>query len=107
MCPGFLVRISHAAMAACRSALFLFRNVGDEGLSGKHQRSDGAGIGEGSAYDLRRIEHASLNQVPKFPGQSIEAEVRVLGIGHFTKHNRTLFTSILGNLTERFLQSTL
>jgi hypothetical protein len=60
-CPVFLVHISHAAMAARDSALFLFRNVGDEGLGGQHQRSDGASIGKSSAYDLRRIEHASLN----------------------------------------------
>jgi hypothetical protein len=33
-CPVFLVHISHAAMAAHDSALFLFRNVGDEGLGG-------------------------------------------------------------------------
>jgi hypothetical protein len=85
-------------MAARDSALILFRNLGNEGLGGEHQCSDGASIGQSRMHDLGRIEHTSFDQISIFIRRSIEAEVRLLRIGHFTKHNRTLFTGILSEI---------
>src|SRR5581483_5724870 len=104
--PGrlVLVHVTHAAAvpsSAHRSSLLLFRNLGDEGFGGEHQRCDRTGVGQSGAYDLGRIEHASLHQVLILASLGVVAEVGVLRIEHLPQDNRALFAGVLGDLAKR------
>ena len=85
-------------MAACRDALALFSNVSDEGFGGQHQSRNGAGVGERSAHDLGRIEHAGLDQVFVLAGQRVVAEVIVLRVVDLAENDGTFFAGVLGDL---------
>src|SRR5271157_1074114 len=94
-------------MAAGRDALALFSNVSDEGFGGQHQSRDGAGVGESRAHDLRRIEHARLDQVFVVAGQRVVAEVVVLRVVNLSQHDGAFFAGVLGDLAQRLYESTL
>ena len=80
-----MVHVSHAAG---RSALLFFRNVGDEGFGGQHQRRDRAGVLQSGAHHLGRVEHACLDQVFVLAGQGVIAEVVVLRVVDLAQTDR-------------------
>src|SRR6266567_3620010 len=100
-----LVHIPHTAGGG--SALLLFRNPRHERFGSQHQRRDRAGVLEGSAHDLGRVEHARLDQVFVLAGQGVVAEVVVLRIVDLSQHDGAFFTGVLGDLAQRLYESTL
>ena len=85
-------------MAAGRDALALFTNVGHESFGSQHQRRNRAGIGQGCAHDLGRIEHTGLYQVFLLAGQRVVAEVILLRIVDLSQHDGAFFAGVLGDL---------
>src|SRR5206468_4136365 len=102
-----LVHAFDAAVSARSWSLFFFRDLSYKGFGGQHQRCDGACVGQGSAHDLRRIEHAGPYQVLVLAGQGVESEVGVLRIRSLAENDRALFAGVLGDLAQRLLQSAL
>src|SRR5579864_2207435 len=104
-----LVHAFHAAAVAARhrSALLLFRQLGDQSLRRQHESCDRACVLQRSAHDLRRIEHAGLDQVLVLVGESVVAEVRVLRLQHLAQHHSAFFTGVLGGLAQRLLHRAL
>src|SRR5713101_9483090 len=103
-----LVHIPHAAVAAGhRSALLLFRDIRHERFGSQHQRRDRAGILQGNAHDLGRVEHARLDQVFVVAGQGVVAKVVVLRIVDLSQHDGAFFAGVLGDLAQRLYESAL
>ena len=95
-----LVHAFHAAAVAawhCRCFL-LFRQLGDQGFGGQHQGRNRSGILQRGAHDLGRIEHARLDQIFVLTGQSVVAEVIVLGVVDAAQNDCAFFAGVLGDL---------
>src|SRR6202041_2801628 len=74
---------------------------------GEHQRCNRTGIGQCSAHDLGRIEHARLDQILIVVGQSVVAEVDVLRLADLAQNHRTFFAGVLGDLAQSLLDGAL
>src|SRR5439155_9637405 len=72
-----------------------------------HQRRDRAGILQGNAHDLGRVEHARLDEVFVIAGQGVVAEVVVLRLVDLSQHDGAFFAGVLGDLAQRLYESTL
>jgi hypothetical protein len=96
-----LVLRVHVSHAAGRSALLFFRNVGDEGFGGQHQRRDRAGVLQCGAHQLGRVEHACLDQVFVLAGQGVIAEVVVLRVVNLAQDYSAFLAGVLGDLAQR------
>src|ERR1700736_3275318 len=72
-----LVHVAHAAaaVAAGGGSFLLFGNLRYQGFGGEHQAGDGAGVLQGGAQDLCRVEHACFYQVLVLVGEGVESEV--------------------------------
>src|SRR6185312_4531308 len=107
--PPFLVHAFHAAAVAAwhRSALFVFRDLRDDGFGGQHQRGNRTGVLQRGADYLCGIEHACLYQVLVLAAESVVAEVRLFRVEHLAQNNCALFAGVLGDLAQRFLDGTL
>src|SRR5579862_8969724 len=95
-----LVHVAHATAtvsAARHRSFLLFRNLRDQGFGGQHQAGDGAGILQGGAHDLCRIEHASLDQILVLVGEGVEAVVVLLRIEHLAQNHCAFFAGVLGD----------
>ena len=80
--PGrLLVHSAHAAVAAGSCCfLLLFWKCAYQGFGGQHQAGDGAGVLQGRARDLPRIDDASFNQVFELAGLCVVSVVGVFVI---------------------------
>src|SRR5580698_3971900 len=98
-----LVHVSHAAAAVSTRgwSFLLFRNLGHQGFGGQHQAGDRPGILQGSAHNLRGIEHAGLNQVFVLVGERVVAEVGFLRVQYFAQNHSAFFAGILGDHAQR------
>src|SRR5579871_114701 len=98
------VHIPHAAAAmaaGARRSFLLFRNLRDQGFGGEHEAGNRSGILQRGADDLRRVEHAGLDQILVLVGERVVAEVRLLGVEHLAQHNRAFFAGVLGDHAQR------
>src|SRR5437879_10428426 len=89
------------------SALRLFLKSPHKRLGSTHQPRDRAGILQGNAHDLGRVEHARLDEVFVIAGQGVVAEVVVLRIVDFSQHDGAFFAGVLGDLAQRLYESAL
>src|SRR6267143_5060015 len=95
-----LVHIPHTATAAGGgSALRLFLNLRHKRFGGQHQRCDRAGVLQGSAHDLGRVEHPRLDQVFVLAGQGVEAVVGAFRVVDLAEDDCAFFAGVLGDLT--------
>src|SRR5271166_2175518 len=84
-------------MSAAGGSFLLFRNLRDQGFGRQHQRRDGAGILQGGAHDLGRVEHAGLDQILVLVGEGVVAEVDLLGVEHLAQNDSAFFAGVLGD----------
>ena len=73
-------------------------NVGNDGFGGDHQRRDGAGISQGGAHDLGRIDHTGLDQIFVPSCQGVVAEMRVLRVVDLSQNDGAFFAGVLSDL---------
>src|SRR6185312_1615437 len=73
---SLLSAVRHAAVLR-RSRLLVFRNIGDKGLSGQHERCDRSGVLQSGAGDLGRVNDAGFYQVLELIALGVVAKVRV------------------------------
>src|SRR5579863_2451068 len=88
------------------SHFVLFPDVGDQDFRGQHQGNDGCGILEGKASDLGWIDHARFDHVAELSRLCIESEIFFLRVAHAADDDRSLLSSVLGDLAGRFLEGT-
>src|SRR5215217_6898953 len=102
--PGLVVHSTHAAHAAAarhrRSALLL-GSLRDHGLRRDEQASDGRGVLERGADDLRWIDDSRLQHVHVLLGLRVEAEGLRLVVVDPADHDRALDARVFGDLPDR------
>ena len=96
-----------AVSAAGMRSFLLFRNSATRASVVSINDGDRAGILQGCAHDLGRIEHAGLDQVFVLAGQGVVAEVVVLRVVDLAQDDCAFFAGVLGDLAQRLFQGAL
>src|SRR5215470_13527627 len=101
-----LLELAHSAAGHGRG-LFLFGNLGDQGLGREHQRGDRSRVLQRRPRDLRRVDDSGLDQVLELFRFGVEAHgVALLGLDAFDDH-RAFVAGVLGDLAQRLFESPL
>src|SRR5690606_26497231 len=97
------VHVAHAAARHGRHGLLLLRLVGHDGLRREQEAGDGGGVLERRARDLRRVEHAHLQEVAVLLGTGVEPE-GALAVLHLLDDDGALHPGVVGDLAHRLLE---
>ena len=100
---------AHAAAHAAHAAAFAFfvGDVGNHRFGGEHQAGNRSRVLQSVARHFRRVNHARRDQIFKFFGRRVEAEVFVVFGADFFDDDRAFFTGVAGNLAKRFFDGAL
>src|SRR4029453_13130394 len=83
--------------------LFLLRLLGDEGLGGEHEARDRRRVLQRGANDLRRVDHAGLDEVLVHERRGVEAE-RALALFYLRDDDRAVGARVASDLAQRLLE---
>src|SRR3954467_3780171 len=101
--PSELLEVVAVTLVATARLLVLLRLLRDQRLGGEHEARNRRRVLDRRAHDLRRVDHAALDEVLVLELRGVEAE-RARAVLDLRAHDRAVDAGVTGDLTQRLLE---